>query len=113
MAAQNNANMNNVSNHNYYVYITTNKIKTVLYIGVTNNLKRRLKEHERNATSRDIKSSFTGRYNVHFLLYLERFQWIQHAIAREKELKGWRRSKKEALIATVNPDWEFSNDTIE
>ena len=105
--------MNNVSNHNYYVYITTNKIKTVLYIGVTNNLKRRLLEHESNAKSRDTKSSFTGRYNVHFLIYFERFQWIQHAIVREKELKGWRRSKKEALIATVNPDWEFLNDTIE
>ena len=112
-ATHNQTNMNNSSNHNYYVYITTNKIKTVLYIGVTNDLKIRLHEHEDNAKSTDKKSSFSSRYNVHFLIYFERFQWIQHAIAREKELKGWRRNKKQALIATVNPEWNFLNDTIE
>ena len=105
--------MNNSTNHNYYVYILTNKIKTVLYIGVTNNLKRRLQEHEGNVKSSDFNHSFTSRYNVRYLIYFERFQWIQHAIAREKELKGWRRSKKEALIATINPEWNFLNETVE
>jgi putative endonuclease len=97
--------------HNYYVYITTNKNKTVLYTGITNNLYRRLKEHQENSIPFR-HPSFAGQYNAHFLLYYERFSQVESAIAREKEIKGWRRSKKVALINTLNPDWTFLNDEI-
>lgn len=89
--------------HSYYVYILTNKAKTVLYTGVTNNLIRRLNEHKNHQNP----DSFTAKYNVHFLLYFEKFTWIQLAIAREKEIKGWKRDKKIELIKTINPDLEF------
>ena len=95
--------------HNYFVYIVTNKNKSVLYIGVTNNLQARLQQHEQNANA--VKhESFAGRYNAYNLVYYERYDDIHQAIAREKELKGWRRSKKEALINTANPGWDFLND---
>jgi len=92
--------------HHYYVYILTNPRKTVLYIGVTNSLVRRLREHYEQ---RGKKKTFTGRYYVHQLVYFEEFQWIQVAIAREKELKGWTRKKKEELIASLNPRWNSLN----
>lgn len=92
----------------YFVYILTNKNKTTLYIGVTNDLKRRLHEHKNNEN----KSSFTKRYNCFYLIYYEQFSRIVEAIAREKELKGWKRDKKEYLIHDFNPDWEFLNDEI-
>jgi putative endonuclease len=104
--------MKTIGTHNYYVYIVTNKNKTVLYIGVTNNLKIRLQQHYQNAIPFTHKS-FAGKYNVYNLLYYERFEYIEQAIAREKELKGWRRSKKEDLINTINPDWKFLNDMLE
>ncbi len=91
--------------HTYYVYIITNKNKTVLYIGVTNNLKLRLQQHEDNIKSK--KNTFASRYNVCFLIYYEKFTWIQEAIVREKELKGWRREKKIELITRSNPAMEF------
>jgi putative endonuclease len=75
--------------YTYYVYILTNKAKTVLYIGVTNNLKIRLQQHSENLNP----NSFTSKYNVHFLLYYDKFTWIQLAIAREKELKGGQEIK--------------------
>jgi len=87
------------------VYILTNFNKTVLYIGVTSNLVLRLREHR--AGIRNGTSSFTARYRVCYLIYVERFGSITDAIRREKELKKWSRSKKEALIATVNPNWDF------
>lgn len=92
--------------YNFYVYILTNKNKTVLYTGVTNDLKRRLQEHKEKINLK----SFTARYNVEFLLYFEHFTWIQLAIAREKEIKDLKRDKKEILINTINPDWNFLND---
>jgi putative endonuclease len=92
--------------YNFYVYILTNKNKTVLYVGVTNDLKRRLQEHKEKINP----NSFTARYNVEFLLYYEHFTWIQLAIAREKEIKDLKRDKKELLINTINPDWNFLND---
>ena len=91
--------------HTYYTYILTNKAKTVLYIGVTNNLKIRLKQHEESLNP----NSFTAKYNVHFLIYYEKYTWIQIAIAREKELKGWKRDKKIELIKGLNPDLNFLN----
>ncbi len=93
--------------YNFYVYIITNKTKTVLYTGVTNNLKRRLQEHQEG------KSNFSSRYNVKYLLYYEHFGWINEAIAREKEIKGWSRKKKEILINKLNPGWCFLNEQFE
>jgi putative endonuclease len=104
--------MKNIGTHNYYVYITTNKNKTVLYIGVTNDLKARMHQHEQNAKP-FTHTSFAGKYNAYFLLYYEHFEWVEQAIAREKELKGWRRSKKEDLINRVNAEWKFLNDSLE
>lgn len=103
--------MKTFGGHNYYVYIVTNKNKTVLYVGITNDLCKRLQQHEEN--SKPLKhSSFAGRYNAYFLLYYERFEQVEFAIAREKEIKGWRRNKKEALINILNPDWRFLNDEL-
>ena len=98
----------NAGNHNYYVYMLTNKHKTVLYTGITNNLATRLNQH----LSKVKVSSFTYKYNVGFLVYYERFQYVQHAIDREKEIKGWRRSKKEDLIKSFNPEWRFLNEEV-
>ncbi|KAF0239152.1 MAG: putative endonuclease containing a URI [Prolixibacteraceae bacterium] len=93
--------------HNYFVYILTNKNKTVLYIGVTNDLQRRTYEHENG-----LLPGFTKKYNCHFLIYYEHFQNIDDAIAREKELKKWRREKKENLINEFNADWKFLNKVV-
>jgi putative endonuclease len=82
----------------YYVYIATNRSRT-LYIGVTNNLQRRHSEHVSG------RSNFTAKYNIDRIVYYETYMDIHQAIAREKQIKGWRRSKKEALIESVNPNW--------
>ena len=95
--------------HNYFVYITTNPAKTVLYIGVTNELKKRMFEHQED---KGTLKSFAGKYYCYNLIYYERFQQIEHAIEREKQLKKWSRKKKEQLIETVNPNWIFLNDEI-
>ena len=95
--------------HNYYVYILTNPAKTVLYIGVTNDLARRINEHYEERTS---KKSFAGRYHCYYLLYYEYFNQIDFAIRREKELKGWTRKKKEDLIKNQNPEMKFLNKDI-
>lgn len=95
--------------HNYFVYIITNPDKTVLYIGVTNDLKRRLFEHEENKGK---TNTFAGKYYCYKLLYFEYFSDINHAIEREKQLKKWSRKKKEFLIGTKNPKWNFLNDEI-
>ncbi len=84
----------------YYVYIMTNKWKNVLYIGVTNNLQRRVIEHQERKVA-----GFTAKYHVSKLVYYEQTTEILSAIEREKILKGWLRKKKEALISTVNPKW--------
>jgi putative endonuclease len=84
----------------YYVYILANKSNSVLYIGVTNNLERRLYEHKNK-----IIKGFTSKYNLQKLVYFEVFNEASLSIAREKQLKGWLREKKNALISSVNPDW--------
>jgi putative endonuclease len=84
----------------YYVYIATNVSRT-LYTGVTNNLERRMDEHKRKVGSR-----FAAKYNITRLVYLEVCTDIRDAIAREKEIKGWRREKKITLIESVNPTWQ-------
>ena len=96
-------------NYNFYVYITTNPEKTVLYIGVTNDLTRRLYEHTENKGN---KKTFAGKYYCYNLVYYEHFFHIEHAIDREKELKKWRREKKNALIESTNPDWIFLNKEV-
>jgi len=103
--------MNNHTTHSYFVYILTNKNKTVLYTGVTNDLYRRISEHYENSKPFH-HSSFAGSYNAYHLIYYERFTQVTNAIAREKEIKGWRRSKKEALINTMNPKWNFLNEEV-
>ena len=95
--------------HHYYVYITTNPNRTVLYVGVTNNLCRRMLEHYDN---RGNQKTFTGRYFCYCLIYWEHFTYINDAIAREKEIKKWRREKKEKLISQFNPAWRFLNGEI-
>ena len=90
-----------------FVYILTNKNKTTLYIGVTNNLQRRITEHQDG-----IGSKFSRKYKTNHLIYYERFSNILEAIAREKQLKRWSRSKKEILIQRLNPEWEFLNDSF-
>lgn len=91
-----------MKNHNYYIYITTNPAKTVLYTGVTNNLARRMQEHYEN---RSKKETFAGKFYCYNLIYWERFSHINDAISREKEIKGWTRAKKIELIKTLNPKW--------
>ncbi|KRD61847.1 endonuclease [Flavobacterium sp. Root935] len=93
--------------HTYFIYILTNKARSVFYVGVTNNLKNRLLKHKENILLEN--KTFVSNYKVEFLLYYEKFNWIQEAIAREKEIKGWRREKKIALIKTMNPDLDFLN----
>ena len=84
----------------YYVYILANWNNKVLYIGVTNNLERRLYEHKMQ-----LVDGFTKKYNVHKLVYYEYTSEVEAALAREKQLKGWTRKKKDSLIATMNPQW--------
>jgi len=78
--------------HNYYVYILTNKTRTVLYTGVTNNLKERLHFH---ANPLPFSKTFTTKYKCFYLIFYEHFFEIEDAIKREKQIKGWSRKKKE------------------
>ena len=96
-------------NYNFYVYITTNPDRSVLYIGVTNDLRRRLYEHTENKGN---KNSFAGKYFCYNLVYYEHFSHIDHAIEREKEIKKFRREKKDLLIRAFNPEWKFLNEEV-
>ena len=91
--------------HSYYVYIITNKYRSTYYIGVTNNLSIRLKQHKENIINGN--KTFAARYFLEHLVYYEKFTWIQQAITREKELKGWKRDKKLELIRSFNEEFEF------
>ena len=94
--------------HDYYVYILTNKTNSVLYIGVTNSLSRRLAQHKESG-----ENHFSARYNTHKLVYFEPFAGVDNAISREKQLKKWNRSKKNFLVQQMNPDWkDLSADWI-
>ena len=92
---------------NYYVYILTNKHRTTYYIGVTNNLCRRLQEHQEAIKNKT--KTFVARYAIGNLVYYEKFTRIQLAIEREKELKNWKRDRKLALIRSFNATFEFLN----
>jgi putative endonuclease len=84
----------------YCVYILTTVSRNVMYVGVTNDLERRIDEH------RDGKGgAFTKRYRVNTLVYAEAYEQIDEATTREKEIKAWRRSKKDALVEKANPTW--------
>ena len=90
----------------YWVYIITNPVNSVLYTGVTNNLSKRIADH-RNKTG----SSFTKKYNISKLVYYESFPRILDAIAAEKKIKAGSRTKKIKLVESINPQWEdlFNN----
>ena len=87
--------------HQYWIYIVANATRSVLYIGVTNDLYRRLMEHRTGRVQ-----GFTHRYRCHYLMYYEFFSSVEEAIAREKALKGWKRERKNALISSKNPFWQ-------
>jgi putative endonuclease len=84
----------------YYVYILTSVNRKVMYVGVTNNLENRVAEHRSGKGS-----AFTRRYRVNALVYAEQYQYVEDAIAREKQIKSWNRSKKDALVKSLNPSW--------
>ena len=87
---------------NYYVYILASATNYTVYIGVTSDLIRRVYEHREHLDP----DSFTSKYGVHKLVYFEQTNDVKAALEREKQLKGWRRSKKNALIETMNPEWK-------
>nr|WP_206363936.1 GIY-YIG nuclease family protein [Gudongella oleilytica] len=90
----------------YWVYILTNKFNNVLYIGVTNDLQRRVFEHKNK-----LVEGFTQKYNVDKLVYYESTEDVESAILREKQLKNWRKEKKLVLIERMNPKWfDLSED---
>lgn len=96
--------MSRFERRTYYVYLLAS-LSRVLYVGVTNNIERRVIEHKEKSVP-----GFTARYNVTRLVYYESFDYINDAIAREKEIKHWRREKKIQLIESVNPDWKDLSD---
>ena len=100
-----------VSKTVYTVYILTNFNKTVLYIGVTNSLEQRLVEHYLEKDN-PLSTAFTSKYNVVYLVYYEDYIYVKDAIPREKEIKKWRREKKDILIDTMNPKKEFLNKEL-
>lgn len=89
-----------MTSNTYFVYILANWNNRVVYIGVTNNLDRRVHEHKNK-----LVPGFTAKYNVNKLVYYESTNTILAAISREKEIKKWRREKKNLLIETMNPGW--------
>lgn len=93
--------------HSYYVYMLTNQHKSVLYTGMTNNLKSRLIGH----MSSQIKG-FTSKYNCHNLVHFECYDEVTDAIEREKQIKGMSRKKKNAVIESNNPEWRVLNDEV-
>lgn len=100
--------MSRMHEGSYFTYIMASRSHT-LYIGVTGDLRKRVFQHKWKE-----HDGFTARYNCDRLVWFERFQDVRNATAREKELKGWRHSKKIALIESVNPTWiDLSRDWYE
>ena len=97
--------------HNYFVYLITNVRRRPLYTGVTNDLYRRMMEHLDDI--RNQRNTFVAKYRCSILVYYEHFQFVQDAIAREKEIKGWTRSKKDELINSFNPSWKCLLATVD
>ena len=90
-----------MKDRNFYVYVLTNWNNKVMYVGMTNNLERRMYEHKSK-----LVDGFTKKYNVNKLVYYEHVTDVRAAIAREKEIKKWRREKKNRLVMTMNPEWK-------
>ena len=93
---------------NYYVYILSNNTHTTIYTGVTNDLVRRVYEHKHELDAR----SFTTRYHIHRLVYYEATGDVHSAIAREKQIKGWNRARKNKLVESMNPTWQDLYESI-
>ena len=98
-------------NETYYVYILATSQNAMIYVGVTNDMARRLAEHQKGE-----QEGFTKRFQMHKLVYYESFADVRNAIDREKQLKRWTRAKKNALIESANPTWDdlstrFLNET--
>ena len=91
----------------FCIYIMTNKYNTVLYTGVTNDLKKRVYEHKNK-----LVPGFTNYYNIHKLVYYEVFGDVYNAISREKQIKGGSRQKKLDLVKNMNPEWKDLCDEI-
>ncbi len=91
----------------FYVYMMTNRSRVVLYTGVTNDLERRVWEHRHGEAK-----GFTKRYRCDRLVYFEDFTQVADAIAREKQIKGWTRAKKNALVESVNSPWADLSRTL-
>ena len=90
-----------MGDNRYFVYLLTNRWKTVLYTGVTNSLEKRIWQHRQKAFP-----GFTKKYNCDRLVHFEEYGEIDQAIAREKQIKGWTRARKDALISARNPEWD-------
>jgi len=93
--------------HRYFVYLMTNPGNRVLYTGVTGNLSKRVTEHRYG-----LVEGFSKKYNTRKLIYYEETDYINAALEREKQIKGWLRSKKIALIQSINPKWDDLSQLI-
>ena len=91
----------------YFVYIMSNKTNSTLYVGVTNDLRRRITEHKNETLD-----GFTKKYHLHKLVYFEEYSEVNDAIARKKQLKGWVRAKKNWLIESQNPNWNDLSESF-
>jgi len=89
-----------VFTNSYFVYLLTNWNNKVIYVGITNDLLRRIYEHKNK-----LVAGFTAKYNLSKLVYFEETNDVVAAIAREKEIKKWRRAKKDRLVEMMNPEW--------
>ena len=89
------------SRNTYYIYFLTNDSNSVLYVGVTNDLIQRVDEHKNKK-----EKGFTNKYNISKLVYFEETEDANEALAREKQIKKWRREKKNRLVQQMNPNWE-------
>ncbi len=89
------------SEKRYYVYLLTNWNNNVMYVGMTNNLERRLYEHKNK-----LVKGFSSKYNLNKLVYFEETSEVRSALEREKEIKKWRREKKNSLVKGMNPEWK-------
>ena len=87
--------------HRYWIYVLVSSSHSTMYIGVTNDLGRRIAEHRMGKGS-----EFVKKYRVTKLVYAEEYEQIEEAIAREKQLKGWKRTRKNELVSAANPKWE-------
>ena len=92
----------------YYVYILSNNLNTLVYTGITRDLVRRVYEHKHNL----IPDSFTAKYGIHKLVYFESTSDVKAAIEREKQIKGWNRKRKNKLVESKNPSWAELYDFI-